>query len=358
MDSVTQAALGAAVGHAFMGRKVGYLAPVLGVALGTLPDLDVLIAFGGAVEDFTYHRGFSHSLFIHLLVTPVIVWLILKCHPNSRPYRMQWAITVLAILWTHALLDSFTVYGTQLLWPFTEHPFGISSVFIIDPFYTVPLLASLILAGIWGWTSEKAKKATIIALCVSSVYLSWSLAAKAWLHQKIDVAIAHQGIQARDLLSTPTPFNTLLWRVVILEENQYLVGHVALWDSAKSIEFRAYPKGEQLLAGITEHWDVVRLVWFTKGFYRAAERNGQIVMTDLRMGFENNYAFNFAIGTLLPNSIIEAKRAERIEDQIDMKRLLLLWHRLWDNSVSLHPSELHTPEIARKNASIECEKTC
>ena len=337
MDSVTQAALGAVVGHSIMGRHVGRTAPLWGAALGTLPDLDVLIAFGGAVEDFTYHRGFSHSLFIQLLATPILVWLILKCHPDSRPHRKQWAIAVLAILWTHSFLDTFTVYGTQLLWPFTEHPFGISSVFIIDPFYTVPLLVGLVLAGAWGWNSEKSKKTAVIALCVSSIYLSWSLVAKIWLHQNIELALTQQVIKPRALLSTPTPFNTLLWRVVILEENQYRVAHVALWEKPENIEFRAYPKGEQFLESISEHWDAIRLTWFTKGYYRASERDGQIVLTDLRMGFENNYAFNFAIGTLLANGEIEAKRAERVEDQIDMKRLGLVWNRLWDESVSLHP---------------------
>ncbi|MFV1873036.1 MAG: metal-dependent hydrolase [Oleiphilus sp.] len=358
MDSVTQAALGAVVGHSLMGRKIGYIAPVIGAALGTLPDLDVLIAFGGEVEDFTFHRGFSHSLFIQLLATPILVWLILKGHAASRPYRTQWAITVLAILWTHTFLDAFTVYGTQLLWPFTDYPFGISSVFIIDPLYTVPLLLGLLFAGIWGWRTKKATKATLIALCLSTVYLGWSLTAKALLHNKLDSALTQQEIEPQAILSTPTPFNTLIWRVVILEENHYRVSHVALWEEPETIEFRAYPKGEQLLEGISEHWDTARLKWFTKGFYRASERDMHIVMTDLRMGFENNYAFNFAIGTLLPSGVIEAKRAVRIEDQIEMKRLGLLWRRLWDDSVSLHPTRLNAPEISYEHSNSECGKSC
>ncbi|XQF91744.1 metal-dependent hydrolase (plasmid) [Pseudoalteromonas espejiana] len=41
------------------------------------------------------------------------------------------------------------MYGTQLLWPFTEYPFAISNMFIVDPLYTLPLLfgvASYIIA--------------------------------------------------------------------------------------------------------------------------------------------------------------------------------------------------------------------
>jgi inner membrane protein len=344
MDSVTQAALGAVVGHSFMGRHVGRLAPVLGAVLGTLPDLDVFISFGGAVEDFTFHRGFSHSLFVLLLATPIIVLLILKCHAGSRPYRNQWAIAVLTILWTHALLDTFTVYGTQLLWPFTDHPFGISSVFIIDPFYTVPLLVGLILAGKWGWQTQKAKKATVAVLCVSSAYLSWSVVAKTWLHHNLDQALAKHEIKPDAILSTPAPFNTLLWRVVILEGDTYSVVHVALWDDPTSLDFRSYLKGEDLLEGIADQWDIKRLAWFTKGFYRAAERDDQIVISDLRMGFEESYAFNFAIANKLPDGSIEAIKAVPVKDGRDLKRLTLLWDRLWDVSVSLHPIRDTTPK--------------
>ncbi|MFT6028603.1 MAG: inner membrane protein [Oleiphilaceae bacterium] len=344
MDSVTQAALGAVVGQSIMGRYVGRLAPVIGVVLGTLPDLDVFISFGGAVEDFTYHRGFSHSLFVHMLATPFIVWLILKSHSASRPYRNQWAITVIAILWTHALLDNFTVYGTQLLWPFTDYPFGISSVFIIDPFYTVPLLIGLLLAGMWGWQTQKAKKAAVAVLCVSSAYLSWSVIAKTWLHHNLDQALAKQEIKPEAILSTPAPFNTFLWRVIILEGDTYRVGHLALWDDPATIDFRSYLKGEDLLEEIAEQWDIERLEWFTKGFYRAAERDNQIVISDLRMGFEESYAFNFAIANKLPGGIIEAIKAVRIEDERDLKRLTLLWDRLWDSSVSLHPSSVSLPK--------------
>lgn len=338
MDSVTQAALGAVVGHSIMGRRVGRLAPILGAALGTLPDLDVFISFGGAVEDFTYHRGFSHSLFVHLLATPIIVWLILKCHEGSRAYRNQWAITVLAILWTHAFLDTFTVYGTQLLWPFTDHPFGISSVFIIDPFYTVPLLVGLLLAKIWGWETQQAKSVSALVLCVSSFYLLWSVLAKSWIQHNLDEALAKYDIKPNVILSTPAPFNTFLWRVVILEDNKYRVGHIALWEDINMTDFRSYPKGNELLENLVDQWDVQRLAWFTKGFYRAAERDNQIVISDLRMGFEESYAFNFAVANKLPDGFLEVIKAVTVEDKRDLKRVALLWDRLWDPKVSLHPN--------------------
>ncbi|PPK84796.1 inner membrane protein [Neolewinella xylanilytica] len=73
MDSLTQVVLGAAVGEAVLGRKVGNRAMVWGGLAGTLPDLDVL---SGLVTDpmsaLAYHRAFTHSLPFAVLAAPVI----------------------------------------------------------------------------------------------------------------------------------------------------------------------------------------------------------------------------------------------------------------------------------------------
>lgn len=354
MDSLTQVALGAAVGHSIMGRQLGRLAPVWGAALGTLPDLDVLISYGGVVEDFTYHRSFSHSLLVHLLITPLLVWLALKLHPHTREHRTRWTITILAILWTHALLDAFTVYGTQLLWPLTEYPFGLSSVFIIDPAYTLPLLIGLGLAAYFGWRSRNAFLASVIALTISSSYLVWSAAAKSTMKQIISETLAEQKMDVYAVLTTPMPFNTALWRVIALGENEYHVAHVTLWDRPDQVDFRRYPKGEELLAGLEDQWNVQRLQWFTKGFYKATVRDQQVVLSDLRMGVEGSYVFNFAVADL-GSGISAPKEAIQIQDQIDIARLPLIWERLWSADVSLHPD---LARVSMSESKEGCDLEC
>ena len=83
MDSVTQFVLGAAVGEAVIGRRIGRKAILWGGLAGTLPDLDVYIQMGDAVRDFTYHRSFSHSLFVLALLTPLMAWLARRIHANE-----------------------------------------------------------------------------------------------------------------------------------------------------------------------------------------------------------------------------------------------------------------------------------
>jgi inner membrane protein len=356
MDSLTQAALGAAVGHTLLGKHIGRTAPFVGAVLGTLPDLDVLIPFGGQVEDFTYHRSFSHSLVVQLAFAPLLTWLILHFRPSSPLNKRQWFTAILAIFWTHSLLDACTVYGTQLFWPITEHPFGISSVFIIDPFYTVPLLLGLYLAYKENWRSQRATIISTSAIVISTLYLCWGFVAKHLAEEKIAEAWTDQNANTKIVatLSTPMPLSSFLWRVVIDEGDRYRISHVGIWEDPKTIKFKSFPKRTNLLNGLEDHWDVQRLVWFTKGFYKAQVREGQIVVSDLRMGVEGSYAFNFAIAEQINtdeyHSDIDPIKAKRINDSIDWTKLPLLWDRLWDSSVSLHPQDYVSSSAG--NASI------
>ena len=97
-----------------------------GAFLGTLPDLDVLIPLDGPVEDFVYHRGFSHSLFLLALVSPLVAWLITRTHPDSRNRFREWWLLVFLVLEIGVLLYLLTVYGTQVLWPFDTTPPGVA----------------------------------------------------------------------------------------------------------------------------------------------------------------------------------------------------------------------------------------
>ena len=86
MDSLTQVVLGASVAAVCVPQVAKRKAAVIGAVLGTLPDLDVLINYGDAVANFTYHRGFSHSLFV-LFPFAILLWALLK-KPIS-PLKMR-----------------------------------------------------------------------------------------------------------------------------------------------------------------------------------------------------------------------------------------------------------------------------
>ena len=325
MDSLTQLALGAAVGETILGRKVGNRAVLWGGLCGTLPDLDVFIPLGGVVEDFTYHRSFSHSLFVLALLTPLLVWLILKIHPRTAQYRRGWYWLVGLVFATHVLLDSFTVYGTQIFWPIPVSMTW-STIFIIDPLYTLPLLVGVICALVM--TRPRGHRINTIALALSTGYLAWSVAAKLYVEDTVRDALARQGVVYERLLTTPAPFNTVLWRVLVMDGDGYYEGYYSLLDGKPNLTLIHYPSETNLLAGIEDHWPVARLQWFTKGFYSVSQRDDDVVITDLRMGMEPDYVFGFKVAELA-NPHPRPVTVERVSPLRSTERLPWVWERIW-----------------------------
>ena len=145
MDSVSQFVLGSTVAAVLLGPKLGLRAVALGGVVATLPDLDSFLPFENALDSVTYHRGFSHSLFVQTAVSPFIAAFanfIFKSKQISYSFML---LTVWLCLITHSLLDSLTTYGTQIFWPLdVGSPVAFPSVFIIDPIYTLTLLFGVI----------------------------------------------------------------------------------------------------------------------------------------------------------------------------------------------------------------------
>ena len=334
MDSLTQIVLGSAVGHAILGNKVGRKAVLWGAALGTLPDLDVFIPYGGPVEAFTYHRGFSHSLLMHLLISPLIVWLILKIHTGMQAYKTRWFWLVFLCLSTHALLDSLTVYGTQLLWPFNEHPFAISNMFIVDPLYTLPLLFGVACTLLPKITSARSYKINTTMLVLSSMYLCSSLILKVIIDDKVTTALSDRQIKVNNYISTPAPLTTLLWRVVVMSDGQYYVAYASVFDEPNEVTINAYNTTPSLLDDINNDWGIKRLQWFTKGFYNVRQQQSNIILSDLRMGMECNYVFNFVVGEKTDLGV-NVGNFEKISQRSNLRSMSKIWDRIWNPNISL-----------------------
>ena len=330
MDSLTQIALGAAVGEAVMNHRIGRKASLWGAICGTLPDLDVLIPMGDAVKDFTYHRAESHSLFYMALVTPLLVWLILKIYPETKKYRKQWFILVILSFFTHSILDSFTVYGTQMFLPFSNFPVSWSTIFVIDPLYTLPLLIGLFLLFRNKTNLKKGYILNILGLLVSSLYLIWSVSIKLHVHSVAKESLQSQDVSITKMISSPAPFNTILWRVVGMQDSGYIEGFYSLFDE-NQIQFKTYSSENTLLHPIENQWSVKRLKWFTNGFYKVSKNESKIIMTDIRMGVEPLYFFNFSVGEVRNGQIIPGSNEKLNQTSFNMPNSLLkLWTRIWD----------------------------
>lgn len=326
MDSLSQFALGAAIGVAVMHRRTKpWKAALIGGLVATLPDLDSFYDHGDPVSNVTLHRANSHALFWLTLASPVIAF-VAAIAARERDNFMRWWLAVWLALVTHPILDWFTVYGTQILRPFTDFPYAVGSIFIIDPLYTLPLIIGLAAALILR--NARGFRWNLAGLIVSTLYLGWSVFAQAHVRSIAEASLRADGRTVERLLVTPAPFNTVLWRVVAMTPDGYLEGFRSFFDSAPRIRFDIYPRGDSLYDAVRDYPAVARIAWFTQGLFKLGERDGKVVISDLRMGQEPYYSFNFVVGQR-QSPTIAAVAPTRFREQHDARTgLAWLWRRL------------------------------
>ncbi len=313
-----------------MGRRTpAWKAALWGGIAGTLPDLDVFIDHGDALRNMVLHRGNSHSLIWLTVASPALGALPALLH-GEHAYFSRWWLAMWLALVTHPLLDAMTVYGTQLLLPFTSHPFGVGSIFIIDPLYTVPLLVGLVA----GLTRREWRGLRWVngGLVLSTAYLAWSVAAQWHVRSLAQESLAGKTPPVA-MLVTPAPFNTLLWRIVAMHaDGSYDEGFRSLLDGGRPIRwerFGAPPVPESVRALPA----VQTLARFSHGFYKVHSGNGQARVTDLRMGQEPNYSFSFVVAQQqdgIWREVVPSNSGSRGEVR---RGLAWVWQRMWGGDV-------------------------
>ncbi len=290
MDSLSQAALGAAVGMAVMGRRTAlWKSAAWGAVAGTLPDLDVFIDHGDAVLNMVRHRAETHAPFWLTLFSLPFAAAVARLHGQWALWKRWWLALWLALV-THPLLDALTVYGTQLALPWSNRPFGVGSVFIIDPLYTLPLLA-----GVGVTLATTRLRANLWGLALSTLYLGWGVVAQQQVLAIARDTLARQGIAAERVLVTPTAFNSIAWRVVVMQPEHYLEGFYSLLDRERRIAFDRFDRGARFEPELRGIDGFERIAAFSRGFYALREDGARLAVTDLRMGQEPTYTFSFVV---------------------------------------------------------------
>lgn len=328
MDSLTHAVLGATMQGALLGRWQGRKALLYGALLATLPDLDVLIDYGDPVANMTHHRGFSHSLFVISAFSLLLTGLLRHWRPDPRYGSGRLLLTIWLVLTGHVLLDGLTSYGTQLLWPLARPPVAWSSLFIIDPLYTLPLLAVVLVAVVRG-VDGRSRRWQCWALGLSSLYLGFTLAGKQMAEERVEQVLAREGVRTEALFSTPAPFNSLLWRVVALDGEHYHEALVGWFDRLLPEPVRL-PRGSHwraVLAGSPQH---ARLEWFSRGVLRYDRVGEDIVATDLRMGIPGFHPFRFVLAEQRDGRWQTLPVSRRLPmERGGTEQLRVLWRRIW-----------------------------
>ena len=150
MDSITHIVLGATIGDAIAGRRLGKKAMLLGAVAQSLPDIDFVASFWlDTSHDVAAHRGITHSFLFVLIMAMLLAFAAGRRWRGVGMSRWDWLLFFGLQLFVHIFLDAFNAYGTGWFEPFSHYRVSFNVLFVADPLYSVWLgisfLALLIL---------------------------------------------------------------------------------------------------------------------------------------------------------------------------------------------------------------------
>jgi inner membrane protein len=323
MDSLTQIVLGASVGEAVLGKKIGNRAILWGAVAGTIPDLDVFLKFfTDSITSTEMHRGFSHSILFAILAAPLLGWLVHKIHKNRLATRKDWNWLFFWSLVTHPLLDANTTWGTQLFWPF-EYRVAYKNIFVADPLYTVPFLILVIAVMFFKRTNPKRTKINNWALIISTSYMALTFVFKSAAHYQFSSALKANGIEYVEMDTQPAPLNTILWTAQVETKTGMLSGSYSLFDT-QPIQFHdEIPKNHDLLLPHLKNKQVQQILKIAGSWYFIEENKEGLVFTDIRFGqfgfkVDSPYMWKYSIQKN-PDGKIIVKRIDFSPGDINFK---------------------------------------
>ena len=282
MDPVTQGALGAALSQARSTPERIRACAFLGCLAGMAPDLDIFIRSPTDPLLFLeYHRQFTHAL-IFIPVGAAICGAILHWFVRRRLSFKETYLACFLGYATHGVLDACTSYGTQLFWPFTDWRIAWNNVSVIDPLFSLPLLA-LVIAAFVRRRSAYAVAGMVWAiayLLIGLVQHERALGAAAEL-------IAKRGHAHVRLEAKPGFANLVLWKIIYEYDGRYYVDSVRVAATTSVCEGGSIAKLDVrrelpwLDPDSRQARDIERFRWFSDDFL-ALDRNDPSRVIDIR----------------------------------------------------------------------------
>ncbi len=334
MDSLTQIVLGASVGEAVLGKKIGNKAILWGAIAGTLPDLDVLLRyFTDEISSTQMHRGFSHSIVFAVLIAPFLGWIAKKIHYKLKEVSFKdWTKLFFLTTVTHPLLDAHTTWGTQFFWPF-NYRLAYQNIFVVDPLYTLPFLMFLIIVMTLKKDNPKRSKFNTIGLSVSSTYLMLTLIFKWISFQEFKEGLKNQEIEYVEMDTKPSPLNAILWSSLIETKKGYRTAYYSLFDKKEITYSKEFLKNHHLLEPYLEKKVIKQLIDISAGWYRIEEKNGKLLFWDLRFGQMGMDVDNASFLWYYELSIDESGNVSAIKRQPEIKNLKLVFKEFFNRII-------------------------
>jgi inner membrane protein len=201
---------------------------------------------------------------------------------------------------------------------------------------TLPIIAGVTAALLLSRSNPLGHRLNAAGLIVALVYTGWAFGVREYVNHTVWQRLDAQEVTHERLISTPAPFNTLLWRFVGSDGDRFFETYYSIFDGDAPLVVDHYPRNLDLLEDLEAHPPVAKLRWFTRGWYAASLVGDDIVVSDLRMGSEPNYVFSFVVAKATDSGPIPTRDVQR-DPEFDRSQLRWVWQRIW----SPHPETEH-----------------
>jgi inner membrane protein len=303
LDTLTHTAIGICTGHLIAGKQLGRKAMLFGAIANNLPDIDVIAnLWASDTRVLLLHRGITHSFLANIILTLLLALCFERWYSKYGVSRKKWLLLFGSGLALHLFTDALTSYGTGWFEPFSQARISFNTIFILDPFFSLPLLLSAIVAVFLKPGSPAGIKWCKFGLIISFVYLSFTIVNKLYVNSVVEKNLRAQQINYSDYLATPTPLNNFLWYIVAKNGNGFDIGYYSIFDETNDISFRHLPKNDSLLNFPCDTEAVKDLLRFSKGYCCFRLENDTVILSDMRFGQiggwykpDAEFVFNFKL---------------------------------------------------------------
>ncbi|MGZ8543677.1 MAG: metal-dependent hydrolase [Flavisolibacter sp.] len=285
MDTLTHIVLGGCIGEAILGKKLGKKALLIGAIAQILPDVDVVAALWlEPATNLLAHRGISHSIFFVVLATAILSLVARYSDRLRRVSTFQWLIFFFIQTGSHVFIDLFNNYGVGLWEPFHNKRLSFHALYVADPLFTLGPLTGFFVLLILRAHARHRSLWWKIGIVSSMIYLCISVINKWKITSDVNEALQNQQISYQSYLATPSPFNNLLWFIVVKADSGCYVGYRSVFDNRTSMDLRYSPSQDTLLQEALNQNEVAILQRFSQGYYTAERWGDTLVFNDLRFG--------------------------------------------------------------------------
>lgn len=261
MDPVTHVTAGVLIAQAVREKfpVSRWLVPLAAFA-AWMPDLDNIVTLFGPEAYMRYHRGYTHSILGGAVMAWLLAWLMAHVWKQASRAKLFGLFFVCAM--SHLFLDVITAYGTRIFLPFSDTRIAVSSVFIVDPVFTV----ALIVLAVLSFLRPAARRSLAVAgLALLLVWPAMGFGVSRLTSVRAAQLLAERGEGFTELSVQPDAFAPLWWKIVARQGDQYVLTGLDWAQPDTLLPERRFTRADSdELKRLGEQAPVFsRYVWFT-----------------------------------------------------------------------------------------------